>query len=260
MVYNVSDKQLSPIWVVIPAAGIGQRMQSQLPKQYLKIHEKTLIEHTLDCFLKHDQVAGIVVVLSATDNYWHSLNIESKFKPIETVLGGLDRSASVIQGLKYLQQLKKIPESSWVMVHDAARPCLSKEDLDAVLAVRKTETIGGLLASPVRDTMKRSVNLDNAGTGSDVAIFDCVSHTESRENLWHALTPQIFRIGALQKALHYSQQEGFDITDESSAMENIGEKPIIVECLHNNIKVTHPDDIQLATFLLRDKIKTKEEE
>ena len=249
----MTDQQLTPVWVVIPAAGSGQRMQSELPKQYLKIHNKTLIEHTLDCFLEHDQIAGVVVVLSSSDKYWQSLNIKSKSKPLLTVQGGSNRSDSVMQGLNYLDQINNVPESSWVLVHDAARPCLSKTDLDSLLAIRGTDSVGGLLASPVRDTMKRAVITEKNNH------IKTVSQTESRENLWHALTPQMFRLGALQNALEQSHKQGFDVTDESSAMEFIGEKPIIVESIHNNIKVTLPSDITLAAFILGTKTINEEE-
>lgn len=238
--------QLSSVWVVIPAAGSGQRMQSEVPKQYLKIHDKTVIEHTLDCFLQHDQIAGFVVVLSPDDHYWQSLNItdELKSKPIFTVEGGSDRCDSVMQGLKFLDETVEVPMESWVMVHDAARPCLSKTDIDSLLVIRDIDCIGGLLASPVRDTMKRAVTREST---DDVKV---VSHTESRENLWHALTPQMFRLGSLRNALRHCQSKRLSVTDECSAMEQIGEQPIIVESIHNNIKITHPNDIALATFLL----------
>lgn len=238
------SSHLSPVWVVIPAAGIGQRMQSELPKQYLKIKNKTLIEHTLDCFLEHDQVAGIIVVLGPDDRYWQTLNIKTDIKPIFTVEGGLSRSDSVMQGLQYLDEVQSISTDSWIMVHDAARPCLSRADLDALLAIRDKGCIGGLLASPVRDTMKR------ATIGKEVSELVTVSHTEPRDNLWHALTPQMFRLGNLQNALKQCQKQGFEITDECSAIEFMGEKPIIIESKHNNIKVTQPSDIALATILL----------
>ena len=244
--YSQSRSQLSSVWVVIPAAGIGERMQSELPKQYLKIHDKTLIEHTLDCFVEHQQVAGVVVVLSVDDHYWQSLDIKSESKLVFTVQGGSNRSDSVIQGLKYLEEIKDIPKDTWVMVHDAARPCLSTTDIDALLAIREMDCVGGILASPVCDTMKRAVISEN----KEIEDFNTISHTESRENLWHALTPQMFRLGTLRNALEHCQNKGFDVTDECSAMEFMGEKPLIVESTHNNIKVTHPSDIALATFLL----------
>ncbi|MEH6457206.1 MAG: 2-C-methyl-D-erythritol 4-phosphate cytidylyltransferase [Cocleimonas sp.] len=248
----MTDQQLSSqvlsksskVWVVIPAAGIGQRMKSELPKQYLKIHDKTLIEHTLDCFLGHEQVAGIIVVLNPDDQDWQFLNIESKTTPLFTVNGGSNRSDSVIQGLRCLDEEHNIPANTWVMVHDAARPCLTKTDLNALLELREINCIGGLLASPVTDTMKRSVN--NKSSDS----LKSVSHTESRENLWHALTPQMFRLGTLQKALTHSVSKRYKVTDECSAMEFMGEKPILVKSTHNNIKITNPSDIALASFLL----------
>ena len=138
------ESQSSKVWVVIPAAGIGQRMQSEVPKQYLKILEKTILEHALDCFLEHQQVAGIVVVLSPDDEIWQSLNIKSQSESIFTAEGGSSRSNSVINGLKYLKETENISATSWVMVHDAARPCLSRIDLDALLAIRAKNCIGGL--------------------------------------------------------------------------------------------------------------------
>lgn len=251
----MTDQQLysqsSKVWVVIPSAGTGQRMQSEVPKQYLKILDQTLIEHTLDCFIDHQQVAGIVVVLSSDDKIWQSLNIKSGAKLICTVEGGSSRSDSVIQGLKYLNAIDSITSSTWIMVHDAARPCLSRIDLDALLSIRADDCIGGLLASPVRDTMKRALASQNADD------HKMVSHTEPRDNLWHALTPQMFRLGTLQNALEMCQKRDFNVTDECSAMEFIGENPIIVESTENNIKVTHPSDIALATFLINTRHEVK---
>ncbi|MGK0273003.1 MAG: 2-C-methyl-D-erythritol 4-phosphate cytidylyltransferase [Cocleimonas sp.] len=254
------NNKLSPVWVVIPAAGLGLRMQSDKPKQYLEIQQKTLIEHTLECFQRHEQIAGIVVVLNAEDEHWEPLNLKSKFESLYTVHGGSNRSDSVMQGLIYLDQIKKISQRSWVMVHDAARPCLSNIDLDSLLSLRETETIGGLLASPVRDTMKRvlvSKEIESPSQLNQLEVNKTVSHTEPRDNLWHALTPQMFRLNDLKHAIQKCKDEGIEITDESSAMEYIGEKPVIVECMHNNIKVTNPSDLALATFLLSQKTRSE---
>ena len=245
----MTNQQQSSVWVVIPAAGLGQRMGSSLPKQYLKIQNKTLIEHTLDCFSDHPLVSGIVVVLSASDEYWHSLDLKAYPKPIHTVIGGNNRSDSVMAGLRFLSTDLNVTDDSWVMVHDAARPCLSLIDIDALLAIRSENCIGGLLASPVRDTMKRA-SVKNNNTESTT-----VSHTESRENLWHALTPQLFRLAGLTEALQYCQENDVSITDECSAMEEMGNKPLIVEGSHNNIKVTYPSDIEMASFLLNKNTK-----
>lgn len=244
----MTDVASQSVWVIIPAAGVGKRMQLDLPKQYLKINNKTIIEHTLDCFLIHPDVAGIVVALDSEDPYWKQLQIDSNGKPIYTVEGGKERSDSVMQALEYLSMVERIDENTWVMVHDAARPCLSQEDINALLEVRSSGSVGGILASPVKDTMKRSFAQKNQ-----------ISHTESRNDLWHALTPQMFKIGPLKSALETCIEKNIEVTDEASAVEAIGEHPMLVEGSHNNIKITHPSDIGLATWLLSNNItETKE--
>lgn len=239
--------QENPVWVVIPAAGLGHRIGSELPKQYLKIHDKTLIEHTLNCFQFNDEIAGIVVVLSPDDEYWKQLEISTKSKPIYTVNGGSERSDSVLQGLNYLRNQINLDESIWVMVHDAARPCLTNSDIQSLLSIRKEDAVGGILASPVRDTMKRTMSDQDSKSRVEI------SHSESRENLWHALTPQMFRLGELIKAIKFCQKNNETITDECSAMEKMGMNPVIVEGSHNNLKVTYPSDINLVSFLLSHK-------
>ncbi|MEE9444891.1 MAG: 2-C-methyl-D-erythritol 4-phosphate cytidylyltransferase [Cocleimonas sp.] len=228
------------VWVVIPAAGIGKRMQSKTPKQYININNKTILEHTINCFINHPQVAGCVVALSSDDPYWKSLKIDSNSgTPIYTVEGGNERSDSVAQALDYLSMVERLDNNSWVMVHDAARPCLKQQDIARLLALRETSQSGGILASPVRDTMKR------AKVGESL-----VAQTESREDLWHALTPQLFRLGELKQALQDCLEKGFEVTDESSAMEAMGYTVNLVEGDSSNIKITRPADIELATWLL----------
>lgn len=236
-----NNKNPESVWVVIPAAGTGQRMQSEIPKQYLKINHKTIIEHTFECFLENDSISGIVVALDADDSYWKQIDIGKYTLPVYTVEGGNERSDSVLQALEYLLMVEKLPESQWVMVHDAARPCLPTEDLDALLAIRDQAVIGGILASPVRDTMKRS------SPGQAV-----IEKTESRDNLWHALTPQLFKLGELRNAIKNGQEKAVDITDEASAMEAVGEKPVLVHGSHLNIKITYPEDIKIAETLLNE--------
>ncbi|MCL4115020.1 UNVERIFIED_CONTAM: hypothetical protein GTU68_036134 [Idotea baltica] len=221
-------------------------MLLDFPKQYLKINDKTVIEHTLDIFFNHDQVAGVVVVLHPSDPYWRDLNISSINKPLYTVNGGENRSDSVIQGLKCLQEEVGIKNNSWVMVHDSVRPCLLQTDIDSLLELRVDESVGGILASPVRDTMKR-VNANLKHNKKKVLA------TEPRENLWHAMTPQMFRLGDLSNALLHCREKNVNITDESSAMENMNYQPELVEGSHNNIKITHPSDIALAKFFLSEK-------
>ncbi|MCL4168904.1 UNVERIFIED_CONTAM: hypothetical protein GTU68_021709, partial [Idotea baltica] len=204
-------------------------------------------EHTLDVFFEHEQVAGVVVVLHPNDPYWKELNIQSKGKVLYTVSGGENRSDSVMQGLQYLKNEIGLDADSWVMVHDSVRPCLLKTDIDVLLRICNDASIGGILASPVRDTMKR-VGIDLINTNKNKVLS-----TESRENLWHALTPQVFRLDDLNNALKYCEDNDLAITDESSAMENMGHQPELVEGSHNNIKITHPSDIELATFFLDSK-------
>jgi len=240
------------VWVVIPAAGIGQRMQSDIPKQYLKINNKTILEHTLNCFLYRDEVVGILVVLAPHDEYWNSLSFEntSLKETLFTTNGGKDRAESVLCGLDYLFDVQKLSPDSWVMVHDAARPCLSSIDLDSLLELCCSEEVGGLLASPVKDTMKRSEVL----SGGDNRVM----HTESRDGLWHAQTPQMFRLNKIKFALEECQKSGFNVTDECSAMEYVGESPLIIESLFNNVKVTNPADIKLVEYLLNENSKAGE--
>jgi len=236
IIHSKYQKQ-KPIWVVIPAAGIGQRMQLEFPKQYLKVQGKTILEHTLDCFSNHSQIAGIVCVIDSNDRYWDELNIDFKTVPVRITEGGTNRSSSVMNGLKYLINIEGVSPNDWVMVHDAARPCLMSEDIDKLLSIRDMDCVGGLLATPVRDSMKRTITENNQPT---------VITSESRENLWHALTPQMFRLGELNQALKKCQTQDFLVNDESSAMEFIGKKPILVEGNPNNIKVTYPNDAVLV--------------
>lgn len=223
--------------VVVPAAGIGKRMQADCPKQYLLIAGKTIIEHTLTNLLEHSQVKRVIVVLNANDQSFAQLPIASHPR-IEVVEGGQERRDSVLAGLNYLAD-----DEEWVLVHDAARPCLAKSDLTALLQLANRGSIGGILATPVRDTMKRAVAFK-------MNEQNCIKHTESRENLWHALTPQFFNCAILRRALIAANQHNAQITDEASAMERLGEKVILVEGRASNIKITQPEDLLLAEFYL----------
>ena len=247
---------MNKAWVVIPAAGVGKRMKSNTPKQYLKLHDKTVIEHTLACFMNHPDIAGIVVALHPDDPYWAELTItliKGKGKdnhpiiPIHTVKGGKERADSVLNALMLLIDLVE-SEDDFVLVHDAARPCLSSKDLDHLLSPRKRiadsekgERSGAILAVPVRDTMKR---------GNDKNSID---HTVERNYLWHALTPQMFSLNQLHHALAKGLAEGSEITDEASAIELEGGSTDLIEGAVSNIKITRPEDLQLATFFLQQK-------
>lgn len=219
-----------PFWVVIPAAGIGQRMQADRPKQYLPLKGKALIEHTLDCFLDHPDLRGLMVCLADNDGYWQQLACATDAR-IQCCSGGRERADSVLNGLLALQQ-QGAQAADWVLVHDAARPNLARKDLDKLLSQLATDPVGGLLAVPVRDTLKQA--------GPDGRV----RNTPDRSQFWQAYTPQMFRLGALQQALSAALAAGATITDEASAMEWSGHAPRLIEGRADNIKVTRPEDLE----------------
>lgn len=223
--------------VVVPAAGMGKRMKTTCPKQYLHIAGKTVIEHTLTKLLAHSQVKRAIVVLSPNDTLFAQLPIASH-PCVEVVEGGQERCDSVLAGLNYLAD-----DEEWVLVHDAARPCFAAKDLTPLLQLAEQGNIGGILATPVRDTMKRATAIKLNGQ-------DTVKKTESRENLWHALTPQFFKLDLLRKALNEASKQNKNITDEASAIEFLGEKVILIEGSACNIKITQAEDLLLAEFYL----------
>ncbi len=222
-------------WVVIPAAGVGARMQADIPKQYLPLCGRTVIEQTLGCFTHHPAISGIVVALSEGDPYWGRLQFDAAM-PIDTARGGKERCHSVLGALQHLAAYAD--PTDWVLVHDAARPCLSRADIDRLQSELADDAVGGILAVPVRDTMKRADAQQR------------IAHTEERTGLWHALTPQMFRLGQLTQALEQALADGFVVTDEASAIEHVGLRPRLVEGRGDNIKVTRPEDLALAEFFL----------
>lgn len=223
-------------WAIMPAAGRGSRFGAGTPKQYLTVAGLTLIEHSLRALLGHPEVDGVMVALSPEDPYWAGWR-EMEGKPIYTCLGGAQRADSVLAALQALPAT--ISEDQWVLVHDAARPCLRAVDLSRLLALGRAEPVGAILAAPVRDTIKRADGESRS------------SMTEPREALWRALTPQLFRRGGLTRALESAMRVGANITDEAMAMERLGLKPLLVEGSEDNIKVTTPSDLALAEFILK---------
>lgn len=221
---------LPSFWVVIPAAGVGSRMRADRPKQYLQLGGRTIIEHTLDCFLGHPQLRGLVVSLAVDDPWWPSLGCASDPR-IHRAPGGAERADSVLAGLRRLDQLGA-EANDWVLVHDAARPNLASEDLGNLLAELAGDPVGGLLAVPVRDTLKRA--------GPDGRVRETVD----RSLIWQAYTPQMFRLGALHDALVGALAEQVAITDEASALEWAGHSPRLIEGRADNLKVTRPEDLQ----------------
>ncbi|MGB1111406.1 MAG: 2-C-methyl-D-erythritol 4-phosphate cytidylyltransferase [Gammaproteobacteria bacterium] len=225
------------IWAVIPAAGVGRRMGADIPKQYLPLAGRSVLEQTIRRLNQLPRVSGIYVATSGADEHWPEVAAGlSDIPHLQRVEGGSERCHSVLNALDALLELAA--ESDWVMVHDAARPCVRLEDLNRLVDDLQDDEVGGLLAHPVRDTMKR-----DDGTGR-------IERTEDRQGLWHALTPQMFRLGALRSALANALAAGEMVTDEASAMEFAGYFPKLVEGRVDNIKITHPEDLALAEFFL----------
>lgn len=212
-------------------------MSTHIPKQYLPLGEKTVLEHTLDSLLACRQLAGVVLVLSAGDGYWPELQPHYARRPLETVTGGAERCHSVLKGLLHLDG--RVDAEDWVLVHDAARPCVQLTDIDTLINTLAVTAHGGLLGVPVADTMKQ------------VDGDDRVTATVAREGLWHAYTPQMFRIGMLRTALQHAIENDLLVTDEASAMELAGYQPRMVQGRRDNIKITVPSDLELAAFYLQ---------
>ena len=216
--------------VVVPAAGIGKRVGSDIPKQYLKILGKTIIEHSLQPFLDHADIQKVIVSIAKNDQWFKHLAI-SKHPKLEIVEGGKERVDSVLSALHHLHA------EDWVLVHDAARPCIQKNDIDKLIAHAKKSHCGAMLAYRVRDTMKKS-NQNKQ-----------IKKTVDRENLWHALTPQLFNNQKLIDAITQAEKQHL-ITDEASAIEMAGEDVFIIEGRSDNLKVTQSEDLLLAEFYL----------
>ncbi|HMM57789.1 MAG: 2-C-methyl-D-erythritol 4-phosphate cytidylyltransferase [Xanthomonadales bacterium PRO7] len=222
------------LWCVVPAAGRGTRVGGDKPKQYHPIAGKPMLLHTLERLASHPCIAGLIVTLAAGDTHWSALH-ELGGKPVLTTNGGDERSDSVLAGLRALRD--HVRDSDFVLVHDAARPCVRADDISRLIA-QGIPAGAALLAAPVRDTLKRADDTNHA-----IA-------TEPREARWRALTPQLFRYAELIAALESAHLARVAVTDEAMAMERAGHKPLLVEGSEDNIKVTTPADIALAEFLL----------
>jgi 2-C-methyl-D-erythritol 4-phosphate cytidylyltransferase len=220
---------------VVPAAGVGARMGGDRPKQYLPLGGRTVIEQSLACLLDHPAIEGAVVAISEDDGYWADLHYQHA-KPVLLAPGGEERCHSVLSALKVLSDTAA--DNDWVLVHDAARPCLRHEDIDQLIDACKGHKVGGILAVPVKDTIKKA---DDSGE---------ITQTIDRSVLWHAQTPQMFRLGVLRKALEQALEKGVVVTDEASAIEWMGLQPLLVEGHADNIKITRPEDLVLAEFYL----------
>lgn len=223
------------LWVVVPAAGAGRRLGAPIPKQYLEIAGRTVIERTLDIFVPDPRTKGIWVALDPNDTRWNQ-TVYGAHPKVHRVDGGAERCHSVLSAIHALSVCAD--PDDWVLVHDAARPCLSSADLDRLIETLRDDPVGGILAVPVRDTMKRA---DGAGA---------IAGTLDRSALWHAYTPQMFRLGALGHALEDAISSGDLVTDDASAMERLGLSPRLVQGHVDNIKITRAEDLALAHFYL----------
>ena len=224
-------------YAVVPAAGAGSRMGADIPKQYLTLAGQTVLEHSLDVLLACERIATVVLVLSADDERWPEIKDRYKDSRVETVTGGAERCHSVLNGLEHLTGTAGVDD--WVLVHDAARPCVRQQDIEMLMTRLEDHAVGGLLGVPVADTMKQ--------VDSDSMILKTVE----RDGLWRALTPQMFRLGPLRDALQQAIASGVMVTDDASAMEMAGYRARMVEGQADNIKITRPADLQLAEFYLQ---------
>jgi 2-C-methyl-D-erythritol 4-phosphate cytidylyltransferase len=225
----------------VPAAGSGSRMGSRCPKQYLDLLDKPILQHTLER-LCLSRIAGIVVCLAEEDAYWENLTLP---RPVIRVSGGAERCHSVLNGLQVLQQ--RAQPDDWVLVHDAARPCVRQADIEKLMTQLAFHPVGGLLAVPVRDTMKRAALSASNSHQGEIEIVETIN----REGLWHALTPQMFRLETLYNALQSVLSSGELVTDDAQAIERLGLRPVLIEGHADNIKITHPQDLNLAELYLR---------
>ncbi|QLG88433.1 2-C-methyl-D-erythritol 4-phosphate cytidylyltransferase [Chitinibacter bivalviorum] len=231
---------------LVPAAGSGSRMASATPKQYLDLLGQPLIAHTLRALLGATEINQVVVVISPEDEWWASYDWSALLGDLSRLLvlrvGGASRAESVMNGLAALD----VPDDSWVLVHDAARPCLTSAQVSQMITQLEYDAVGGILAVPVADTLKVAASeYDQHGHAQ-------IERTTPRAGLWQAQTPQMFRRGELLAALQDAlPQHVNDITDEASALERLGKTPKLIMGSPWNLKVTYPQDLQLAGLLLK---------
>lgn len=221
---------------LIPAAGSGTRFGESLPKQYWPIAGRTILEHAVLALARHPRIATVNIVLAPGDCVFAQLRWGAfEHKIVTLFCGGPTRGASVFNGLVAMRE--QSDDGDWVLVHDAARPCLSAAELDRLIAAVGDDAVGGILALPLTDTLKRG--------DADARIVG----TEPREHLWRALTPQMFRYRLLVEALHAAGPHS--VTDESGAVERVGLKPRLIAGASTNLKVTYAADLAVAEAILR---------
>jgi len=225
---------MSEFHALVPAAGFGARMGNELPKQYLPLAGQPMIFHALNTLCTSPEISTVFVVLTPGDTIFHTYGWSRFGDKLQTLYcGGKTRAASVLNGLI----ASELEPDDWILVHDAARPCLTQAHLAKMIAELRGDEVGGILAVPVADTLKRA--------DADGRIL----RTEEREQLWQAQTPQMFRAGLLAQAL----QQCSHVTDEASAVEAMGLRPRLVAGDSSNFKVTYPQDIRMAEFILKER-------
>jgi 2-C-methyl-D-erythritol 4-phosphate cytidylyltransferase len=224
------------IWAVVPAAGVGRRTGLDRPKQYVELAGRPLLAWTLERLLAHPRLAGAMVVLADDDRHWPGWTTIAG-KPVRTCVGAGDRAGSVRNGLAALAG--DVAVADWVLVHDAARPCLAQDALDELISRGCAHPVGALLALPVADTLKQA-NAREESIGS-----------LPREQVWRAQTPQLFRYGELCAALDRARADGAAVTDEAGALERLGRLPLLVPGRASNLKVTTAEDLALAAWYLQ---------
>lgn len=230
------------IWLVVPAGGVGARMRSVIPKQYLPLNGVPIIVHTLQALCQLDRIDHLVVGISPTDQHWKLSYAPPKLHSV--VNAGNERADTVLNCLQMIIELGG--GKDWVLVHDAVRPCVSLEQIDDLIDRVTIDGTGGILATPLNDTIKRCVKGDDQAPKIDKTV--------SREHLWRAMTPQMFRVEALADALIKAKEKGVIVSDEASAMEAVGMHPLLVSCSTENIKITTSNDLDMAEMIIKARI------
>jgi 2-C-methyl-D-erythritol 4-phosphate cytidylyltransferase len=237
---------ISRLFALIPCAGTGSRSGSAIPKQYRTLGQRALLYYALAAFDACSEFAQTLVVIAPDDTGFDARHF-SGLRFAVARCGGASRQASVFNGLNALAEFGA-REHDWVLVHDAARPGVTPELIRRLVSALRDDPVGGIAALPVADTLKRAATNE----GNAAAAPPRIARTEARDGLWHAQTPQMFRIGMLREAILQAQQQGHDLTDEASAIEWLGHTPRLVPGSPRNFKVTYPEDFALAQALLRD--------
>lgn len=222
-------------WAIVPAAGVGQRMASTIPKQYLKLQNRTILEHAASVLLENSNIKQLVFALHEDDKYFSQLSIQYEHNNIRQVIGGETRAHSVLNALEAIKN--DVNPDEYVLVHDAARPCLSAADLQRLIDKCLQHEVGGILAAPVTDTVKQVQHCE-------------IQKTLDRSSIWRAFTPQMFKFNILHQSIKQALTDKVSITDESSAVEYMQRQPCVVEGSASNIKITRSEDLDIAEMYL----------